>query len=585
MRGWGSVMRGSIQKKMTLYFSTIVLVLAVVIAWTTYRSSIQLIEQSLNEVARTIAEQSVMQIDIEKYEEEIQLGVTEPDSTYYNALREQLNAHRQSTGLLYLYTMERKQTESGYDYFYMVDGLPIGDENESLLGEIEDNSDVLMGIEKAFTTGEIQIEMTNEGKYGSILTSYVPMISKSGEVIGVMGADLDATAIYVKMAQQKRNLILLIVGALLISVVAVYILSRYFISPLQGLASQVHKVGEGDLSTNFSTNRSDEIGKVTVAFQKMTDNLKQVIQGISQHSSTLVRMSNEQLSSTEEIKQSNEIVEKTMGELASGAEEQAVATVKIVETMEDFAKQIEQTNDKGNALSTESASVLLLTNEGFKQITETEQYISTLYQGMQESVEQVQTLDHHTKDISSLVHVIEGIAEQTNLLALNAAIEAARAGEHGKGFAIVADEVRKLAEEVKKSVGSIVGIVDGIQAQSSEVVKVLELGYEQASKGTVILKETGTTFTNIHSAVEQMQQHIQGIATDLQSISKQSGSVHNAIGNVAAVTEEAQAGIEDTSHLVQKSTTSMADIVYNSENLAKIATELNQLIERFKVES
>lgn len=410
------------------------------------------------------------------------------------------------------------------------------------------------------------------------------MISQSGEVIGVMGADLVATAIYMNMAQQKRNLYLIIAGAVLISIIIVYALSRYFVSPLRSLAHQVHKVGEGDLSANFSTKRTDEVGTVANAFQKMTDSLKPVISGISQHSTTLVQMSKEQLSNAEEIKQGNETVAQTMVNLAAGAEGQAAATVKIVETVEDFAKQIDYTSDKGDALNKEAESVLALTDEGFKQITETEQYVSILYKGVEKSVEQVKALDDDAKNISSLVQVIEGIAEQTNLLALNAAIEAARGGEHGKGFAVVADEVRKLAEEVKKSVGDIVSIVGGIQEQSSEVAKVLESGYEQASKGTVTLKETGFVFTNIHSAVKQMQQQIQGIAQDLQHISERGNSIHSSIGNVATATEDAQAGIEGTSSLVQKSTVSMAEIVHNSEELTKIASELNQLIERFKVE-
>ena len=44
--------------------------------------------------------------------------------------------------------MGRNQTANGYDYFYMVDGLPVGDDNESLLGEKEDSPEILPRIEK-----------------------------------------------------------------------------------------------------------------------------------------------------------------------------------------------------------------------------------------------------------------------------------------------------------------------------------------------------------------------------------------------------------------------------------------------------
>lgn len=575
-------MRGSIQKKMTLYFSLVVFIISILIAWSTYRSSVQLIEESLSNVAGTIAMQSLSKIDIDQYEKEITLAADQ-DLTYYYDLRETLNDYRESTGLVYLYTMGRNQTANGYDYFYMVDGLPVGDDNESLLGEKEDSPEILPRIEKTFETGNAQIEMTNEASYGALISAYIPIKASSGEVIGIIGADLDATAIYAEMATQKRNLILFIGVALLVSMIAVYSLSSYLVAPIKKLADQVKKIGEGDLSTTIETTRSDEIGTLTIAFQKMTNHLRQVIQGIHQHSSNLASMSSNQLSHMEEIKQGNDIVEKTMTELALGSEEQAIATVDISEMMKDFTIQIDDANQKGTVLHTESVDVLALTDQGYKHIIEAEKQITILYKNVEDSVEQVKRLDDQTRDISSLVQVIEGIADQTNLLALNAAIEAARAGEQGKGFAIVADEVRKLAEEVKSSIGDITAIVTGVQRESSEVTKLLEQGYQQADKGTNTLRETGKTFTHIYEAVEQMQQQIHGIAHDVQSISERGSNMNNSLENVAAVTEEAQAGVENTSALIQKSTIAIVDIVHNSAELVKIADELNQSVAKFKL--
>ncbi|WP_315861303.1 methyl-accepting chemotaxis protein [Roseiconus lacunae] len=76
---------------------------------------------------------------------------------------------------------------------------------------------------------------------------------------------------------------------------------------------------------------------------------------------------------------------------------------------------------------------------------------------------QSQALDTSTREIGSVVQLIESIAEQTNLLALNATIEAARAGEVGKGFAVVAGEVKGLAQQTADATGVITEKIESVQ--------------------------------------------------------------------------------------------------------------------------
>ena len=148
-------------------------------------------------------------------------------------------------------------------------------------------------------------------------------------------------------------------------------------------------------------------------------------------------------------------------------------------------------------------------------------------------VEQMDGISHASRQIESIIGVIDGIAFQTNILALNAAVEAARAGEQGRGFAVVASEVRLLAQRSGEAARQIKGLIgDSVQ---------------RVGQGAALVGDAGDTMREIIASVQRVSDLMAEIAAASQEQSAGIEQVNQTIVHMDGATQQNAAMVEEAS--------------------------------------
>ncbi|MCU1734788.1 MULTISPECIES: methyl-accepting chemotaxis protein [unclassified Pseudomonas] len=349
--------------------------------------------------------------------------------------------------------------------------------------------------------------------------------------------------------------IVLLVGALVLTVVLALVLTRSIVHPLAQSLHVAEVVATGDLTPQITIKGKDEPARLLVALKTMQQSLRDTIGRISDSSNQLA-------SASEELSAVTEDATRGLQQQTQEIEQAATAVNQMTTAVEEVAS---------NAVATSEASQESdrIARQGREQVRLTVVSIEELAAGVSTNADEVGQLAERVQGISKVLDVIGSIAEQTNLLALNAAIEAARAGDAGRGFAVVADEVRALAHRTQQSTREIEQMIGGIQQGTDRAVDGMQQTRERARH----------TLDGAHAAGEALEE----IALAISRINERNLVIASASEQQAAVAREVDRNLTNIRDLALQSSAGASQTVEASQALSQLAVELNALVGRFSV--
>ncbi|MEX6677259.1 methyl-accepting chemotaxis protein [Pseudomonas sp. W2Oct36] len=347
----------------------------------------------------------------------------------------------------------------------------------------------------------------------------------------------------------------LLIIATVLTVLFAWLLTNSITRPIASALNAAEDIAEGDLTRTINVDGTDEAGRLLAAMLKMQSKLRDTLQRISGSATQLA-------SAAEELNAVTDESARGLSQQNDEIEQAATAVNQMTSAVEEVAR---------NAVSTSEASKNATTSasDGRDLVQETVTAIERMSTDVQSTSALIGNLADESRDIGKVLDVIRGLADQTNLLALNAAIEAARAGEAGRGFAVVADEVRALAHRTQQSTSEIERMIGSIQGGTEQAVNSMRSSTERAESTLNIAKGAGLALDTINSAVVEINERNLVIASAAEEQAQVAREVDRNLVNIRDLSTQSATGANQTSAA--------------SNELSRLAVDLNGMVARFKV--
>jgi methyl-accepting chemotaxis protein len=350
-----------------------------------------------------------------------------------------------------------------------------------------------------------------------------------------------------------------------------FFVSGKIVRPIITIVNRLKDIaeGEGDLTKRLEVKSKDEIGQVARWFNAFIDNVHTMIKNVARNADQL------NLASAN-LAEISEVMEQGSNQTASKANTVACAGEEMSTTMSSVATAMTAAAENVGMVVSATEEMSNTINEISQNSVKARDITMDAVSQAEDASRQVGELGNAANDINHVIAAITDISEQVKLLALNATIEAARAGDAGKGFAVVANEIKELANQTDAATNDIKAKVEGIRNTTGKTV-------DQISSISKVVNNVNEIVLVIASAVEEQSVTTQDIAQSISQASRGIEEVNTNISQSSEVSSEIAREIGEVTVTTDEMSANSSQVNQRSAELAQLATQLKEMVGRFKI--
>ncbi|MCL6598090.1 MAG: methyl-accepting chemotaxis protein [Alicyclobacillus macrosporangiidus] len=414
-------------------------------------------------------------------------------------------------------------------------------------------------------------------------TAYLPIRDGQMQIVGMWSIGIPLQdLVSEEKALRTESAVIGLTVLLTVSLIG-WILTHRIKRALADLVTMTEKVGAGDLTQLAEVRSTDEVGQLAVGFNHMVESLRSLISE-AERAATQVAASAEELTAiSEDTSRGVEQVSSTLEEVAAGAQRQVkeveCGTGRVVE----MAERMQRIAGGTRTVSSVVAHADEVAESGNESIRQVVLQMQSIHRSVGELENVVETLETRSAEIGQIVYAMENIARQTKLLALNAAIEAARAGEQGRGFTVVSGEVKKLADQSSDSAKQVADLIVSIQTGIRQVLEYTKHCQSEVEAGVRTVDVAGRSFGRIREAVATVFSQINEVTSAVDEITAQSEQLRVTMDRVLEITTMTSAAIQTISAASEQQLSAVEEVSTSATSLNVMADELQTLVKRFVI--